>query len=142
MKRPTTKSKALIWNARYSVKNALIDNQHRTICGLLNLLYDSLQKEESLVPIVEIVDQLDDYAVVHFRSEESLIEEEKFPQLEAHRLQHDRYRKKVTELRREFSKISGDMTMDFFLFVKDWWINHILTSDQAYVPYISKNGVD
>ena len=142
MERPTTKSKALTWNDRYSVKNALIDNQHKTIFELLNSLYDSLQNKESLAPIVEIIDRLDDYAVVHFRSEENLMEEKRFPQLEAHKVQHDRFRKKATEFKRDFSEISGDMTIDLFVFLKHWWINHILTSDQAYVPYVSESGDD
>lgn len=74
-----TKSQALKWNDRYSVKNALIDNQHKVIFDLLNSLYDSLQNKDRFVSIVEIMNQLDDYAVTHFESEEQLMEAAEFP---------------------------------------------------------------
>jgi len=113
-----TKSQALKWTDRYSVKNAFIDNQHKGIFNLLNSLYDFLQNKESVLPITEIINQLDDYAVIHFRSEEQLMKAAGFPLLEEHRTQHDGYKKKVDELKSDFSEISGDMTMDLFVFLK------------------------
>lgn len=48
----------------------------------------------------------------------------------------------MAELKSNFLEISGDMTIDVFVFLKEWWLNHILTSDMAYVPYTSEGGGD
>ncbi len=139
MEKPAAKSHALVWKDRYSVRNAEIDRQHRTIFGLLNKLYESLQDKESVAPVAEMLERLSEYAIVHFRSEESLMEANNFPELEAHRTEHNKFRHKVPQLKRDFEQTFGDMTIDVFVFLKDWWINHILTTDQKYVPYISGN---
>jgi hemerythrin len=43
---------------------------------------------------------------------------------------------KLDELKRVAFSSSVMLSQDILQFLKDWWLNHILTMDQDYAPYV------
>ena len=60
----------LHWKQEYSVNIKEIDQQHRKLFDLINLLYDSSLLNEKEDILEKIFVELKDYAFVHFKDEE------------------------------------------------------------------------
>lgn len=54
-----------------------------------------------------------------------------------HQQKHQEYLDHIGQLRRKTME-SQDATFEFFLFLKDWWQNHITQMDLAYAPYLAR----
>jgi hemerythrin len=88
-----------------------------------------------------IIDQLAEYAVVHFRDEEILMEKAGFPMLLGHKMEHSAFVKKVSEFRDGLKVQKILLTFEMLNFMKGWLINHIMDSDQKYSAYLKKAGL-
>ena len=60
--------------------------------------------------------------------------------LREHQLKHREYLDHVVQLRRKTME-SQDVAFEFFLFLRDWWLNHITQMDLAYAPYLAREVV-
>jgi hemerythrin len=133
-----TVAQFILWkDEQHSVSNAEIDGQHKLVFDLLNRMYRTMQDSDSKANVLSILDDLKDYAATHFRREEDLMQKGGFPKLSDHKVLHLNYENKVQELRRQFDQSFNDVFRDVFVFLRDWWLNHIQTADRKYIPYIS-----
>jgi len=57
--------------------------------------------------------------------------------LREHQLKHREYLDHVVQLRRKTME-SQDVAFEFFLFLRDWWLNHITQMDLANAPYLAR----
>jgi len=122
----------LIWQDQMSVGITRIDDQHKTIIAAINKLIDN---EGALVTseiITEVLTELKEYANEHFTLEESYMLKANYPDRENHIKGHVAYRETVDGF---FSDVEGGVynTPDnIFLFLVDWWTDHILNEDIMY----------
>lgn len=125
--------KAFQWMRNFDTGFIEIDQQHRCLVDLINLLGDAVtEKATNSVNIEAIVEELVDYAQSHFREEEDLmavvgIDMEHFV---AHTSAHDGFLRDVLTLY-ETSKLKpkGDF-QDLLDFLVHWLVYHILGADQ------------
>jgi hemerythrin len=128
----------ILWkDEQHSVGNAEIDGQHKRVFDLLNRMYGTMQKSDGTANVLSILDELKDYSATHFRREEDLMQKRGFPKLSEHKVLHLRYEDKIREFGRQFAQSFNDVFPDVFVFLRDWWLNHIQTADRKYIPYIS-----
>lgn len=83
------------WTEAYSVKIALLAQQHQKLFDTVNELDRALRTGEGNSVIDPILGKLVDYARVHFAEEESLMETHNFPGLSTHRTEHEFFRHKI-----------------------------------------------
>ena len=78
------------FDSKYLVGIDRVDREHRQLFEIAARVYDSLgASDEAAEAITDAaVIELLDYTVTHFASEESLMEEAGYPELESHRRQH------------------------------------------------------
>lgn len=121
------------WKQNYSVNNDEIDSHHRKIIQLINALYES-DNEQTIHVVVEELKQYLDY---HFKAEDRIMEEYKYPQIEYHRLEHEGFASQVTKMSNyeAESKLKSGMIVNFLNY---WLIKHILDSDKTLFKYIDK----
>jgi hemerythrin len=64
-----------------------------------------------------------------------------FPEYDVHAKHHARLIGEVQELKAKYA--GGEIRMDISIvnFLKDWIVNHILTEDRKYGPYLNDKGV-
>jgi hemerythrin len=124
------------WKDRYSINYKDIDDQHKVLVGILNQLIDMLDQEASADQVVEIVHQLCQYALTHFTNEERYMEAVGYPGLERQKAQHAAFINRLLELNRTYDATDGGLVEETLEFVKKWFLNHIMESDQDYVPYM------
>lgn len=125
--------KAFQWTRKFDTGFVEIDQQHRYLVDLINLLGDAVtEKSTNSVNIEAIVEDLVDYAQSHFREEEALmglvgIDEGHFT---AHTSAHDGFLRDVLTLY-ETSKLQPtDDFQDLLDFLVHWLVYHILGADQ------------
>ncbi len=124
----------IVWNDRSKLGIPIIDEQHRGIISTINSLYyfiQSGQGEEILRPTMIILEQ---YIKIHFSTEEALLVDAKYPDIEEHFSLHKQFVKKTKKFSiNTFGKKESDMVLKF---LKEWWLGHINKEDRKYIPFV------
>jgi len=122
------------WTPSSDLGIPIIDEQHRGIVSTINTLhYFSSQGKgfEALLPTFKIMEQ---YSILHFDLEETLMRKADFPNYEKHRLAHRELIEKTIAVRNQ-STLYKDPGVALS-FLKEWWINHIRGEDREYINWI------
>jgi hemerythrin len=123
----------IAWKPFYSVGDDSLDAEHKIIIGLINELYAAVVSNTPDVDLKAIADRLVRYTNTHFAHEEQMLLECDFPELQAHKLMHDRLRRRTVDFRNNLTLVTA---RDLLRFLKDWWCGHIQEKDKAYAPYL------
>ena len=128
---------SLEWQSRFSVGHAGVDQDHQSLFTLFNELSEAMRRGHSKAVIASVLDRLLEYAASHFRREEEVMATANYPGLAAHRKEHQAFVAQASQARHAFnSSAANTLAIETLSFVKDWLINHIQKSDQAYAPYV------
>ncbi len=127
----------LEWSDKLSVNVDEIDAQHKKLIELINRLNDAWKNDFKREDVRSVFMELIDYTKYHFSSEEKYMEENGYPDLEAHKKQHEKFVKKLQNLQSKCSYNSKEVYTDLLSFLSNWIVVHIMHSDQEYVPYLS-----
>lgn len=129
---------AFVWNEGYMTGEGIVDTEHQELVRLINLVVEKVSSEMPEEEIRQIMDQLVQYAVFHFRHEEELMEASSCdPRFIAQHVNvHQEFARQVVNMR----KISGAGTgsEDLLRFLTSWLAHHILGIDQAMARQIRK----
>jgi hemerythrin len=128
------------WSPEYSVNINTIDAQHQELVNILNRLFVAVAKREGDKVIASILDALVDYTKTHFALEERLMQQAKYKDLDAHKLEH---RKLIEELDRLCKKHLIDEKPIYFEmlgFLKTWLKDHIQGVDKRYSADLQQAG--
>lgn len=132
----------LEWSDAYSVGNPLLDSQHKRIlamCRTVQILIDDAS-DEGLESFHELLHQMREYAGVHFETEEALLRQCAYPQLNEQRAEHLKYLEDLSDIL--FDAVMGNIDKPLVKrFLTGWWLTHILGSDMAYKDYLSRAGL-
>jgi hemerythrin len=131
----------LKWNPSYSVNIKKIDDQHQIIIGILNRISQCFEPNSSPDNLVNLVDELTNYAQIHFSYEEQLLEKYKYHGLEDQIAEHRMYERKVEDIRVRLAASEDKAKPELIAFVADWWMGHIQGLDQDYSRYMNNCGV-
>ena len=73
-----------------------------------------------------------DYTEFHFLSEEKAMEAAGFSGLEEHRREHEELKKAALEFHERLKQEGESLRAEFYHFLRDWLIHHIVESDMKY----------
>ena len=125
--------KAFQWTRKFETGFVEVDQQHRYLVDLINLLGDATtEKSENSVNIEAIVEDLVDYAQYHFTEEEELmalvgIDVRHFT---THTNAHDSFLRDVLTLYETLKLEQANDFQDLLDFLVHWLVYHILGADQ------------
>ena len=127
----------LDWNNSFSVGITDIDEQHKKLIELINISHDAMMcgKEDNVME--SVLSNLAEYTVYHFTFEEDLMAETGYPQLEQHKIEHEKLKSKLSEIKAENSMSLISSNMRVMAFLQDWLIAHIMASDMHLGEYLS-----
>ena len=132
----------ITWGPQLETGIASIDAQHKRLVDIINELNEGLaagRRDESLGAAF---DELVDYTVVHFTFEEKLLEGNDYDDLENHRREHRVFTDQIKMDRDNFKAGIWEFEQKFLDYLRGWLINHIQSTDRAYVPTLKEAGVD
>lgn len=114
-----------------------IDNQHRKLLSWANFIaFDDADATDQKVS--EALDNLQDYVVYHFQTEEEAMDKYDYGKLERHKKQHSRLMNEVAEL---FSRAKGKETdhgtlTELQYMLTDWIQHHIVEWDKPFAAFL------
>ena len=124
----------IVWNDSSNTGIPIIDEQHRGIISTINSLHYSIRTGEGDKVIKPTLITLEQYIIIHFRTEESLMEHAQYPGFDTHLELHRDLARKTDAIYRN-AQIDGDPDI-VLKFMKDWWLHHINIEDKKYVPHV------
>ena len=116
----------LEWDDKYSVKNYLIDEQHKKLFELANMADNMIGKQTDPVEIKKILVALFEYMRTHFHDEEAYMQSINFPYLSVHKEHH---REIVTEMTFLIKNMKYDFKQQLAIITEQWLLRHILQED-------------
>ena len=120
------------WNKNFETGIDQIDEQHKVLVSLINLMASHLVNQSDIHTLDQIFTELTDYATYHFQSEERIWEEylSGEPCLKGHKDTHGNFISSVIRLKKEEAHKSIDeVTEEILSFLTQWLAYHILDSD-------------
>jgi hemerythrin len=130
----------LDWNKDVILNHTTIDSEHKNMVDDTNELYnlvESEKTEEANALLVKIVEDLKG----HFETEERLMKESKIPYFISHKLEHERFYKKISLLQRKIDAKKVNLSIDDLKFVKIWFLNHMEFKDRQLAEYLIEKNI-
>ncbi|OIR17813.1 cyclic di-GMP phosphodiesterase Gmr [mine drainage metagenome] len=121
------------WNDNFNTGIPKIDEQHKKLAQLLNLLASHVAFQSNIPALNVIFDELAEYAVYHFNSEEKIWDEylANDPIESAHHQFHNSFLTEVLKLKaEENTKPANKVIEEVLAFLTRWLAAHILESDR------------
>jgi len=129
------------WKDEYSVGIDSIDQQHRKLINLINQLSTAVDYSTGEEFEREALAELVEYTKTHFVYEEGLMEDNGYPDFEAHRAQHRAMIAEVGIVLTEYEKDHDKAMSHAVDYLKEWLINHINGTDKQYSSFLIGKGV-
>jgi hemerythrin len=133
--------KVFRWTEAYSVRIALLDQQHQGLFLTVDELNQAMAAGRGNEVLVAVLRKLADYAVIHFAAEESLMEEHDFPGLSTHRAEHEMFRKKLAGFLEDHKGGKRGVPVSLMFFLQGWLKDHVQHADQLYSGFLNARGV-
>ncbi|MBU0985514.1 MAG: bacteriohemerythrin [candidate division Zixibacteria bacterium] len=125
------------WSDKYSVGVDAMDRQHQKLIDMINDLHGAMKKGRGRAIIGEIVNELISYCRLHFSTEERLLAQHSYPDIEQHRIKHQQLVEKVMDMKTELKDDHAPAAHNMMKFLNDWLIQHIMGTDKLYGEYIN-----
>jgi hemerythrin len=129
------------WDNIFSVHIKEIDEQHKKLVHLINSLYDAMKAGQGKDVLHHILAELIDYTKNHFSKEEKMMSQYAYPAAALHKIEHDKFTKKVMTMQKDLEQGNAVLSMDVLQFLKDWLLQHIQKTDKQYSPYLNNKGI-
>ena len=128
------------WSNRYELGLQIIDDQHKELVRLTNALHETCCQGKEFVKsgFQTAVQATVDYVGKHFSAEEKIMQQVNYPHIAEHKLEHEKFVKKVLQDVKDFQEGKTFVPNKFAYFLKDWILGHIALTDKKLVDYLLK----
>ena len=122
----------LVWDRKYESGNQGIDEQHKKLFKLGNLLLHAILTGWPRANIIELMDKLISEVEHHFASEEALLESWDYLEIDKHKRIHQALLDDAKALRDEVDEGTMTYASVIHFFVNDLIVQHIIQEDKRY----------
>ncbi|HID70673.1 MAG TPA: bacteriohemerythrin [Desulfobacterales bacterium] len=126
------------WRDSYSVGVERFDQEHMLLVDLINEMFVIVRDKENISSLNDAISKLINYTKIHFGDEQKALEKINYPQLEEHKVIHQKLLQQVGEFQERIKEEGEVLRTDLYLFVRGWLVNHILTEDVKYSKYFEE----
>ena len=114
-----------------------MDAEHKKLFEIAESAHKLLNDEfiiDKFDYIVKIIEELKDYAEVHFSHEEAYMESIQYKKIFSQKIEHQEFIGKLNQINwEEVEKDQEKTILNILEFLNDWLVNHILYTDKLYV---------
>jgi len=125
---------------KLSVKVGMIDRQHKKMVGMINELYDSVEAKKEKELLAQLLIKLVHYTHYHFATEEKYFKQHNYPELTAHKVQHDQLREQVADLDERYYTGDKMITPEVMKLLNNWLFDHIIGADRKFGQFLNEKG--
>ena len=130
--------KELTWDQTLSVEVPEIDEDHRRLVDLYNILSHAVEEGESAEYIAAVTDELIACTVWHFRHEERLMLKHGYDGLAEHKAEHEELMASAKDLQQKLQDQGKAVSSEEVQFLERWLMGHIYGADMPMGAYLSK----
>jgi|SRR5471030_2389817 len=118
----------------YKIGVEQIDEQHKKLFELADQAYRLLKDDFSLDKydkIVDIINELKEYTIFHFKSEEDYMESINYKKLFTQKIEHEKFIKAIEGVDlRHIDENQDESLVKILNYLNDWLTEHILKNDK------------
>ncbi|MES9868083.1 MAG: bacteriohemerythrin [Sedimenticola sp.] len=129
--------KDLVWDNTLSVGIDEIDEDHRRLVELFNILKHSIASGDTASYIEAVLEELISCTVWHFKHEERLMLKHGYEDFQEHKSEHQELIESAKELQQEFLKKAAELSGEEIQFLEHWLTGHIYGADMALGNYLN-----
>lgn len=126
------------WNEMYSVGVKELDDQHKKLFTLISEIEQMSTKEDYKTAVYIALDELMEYVMIHFHTEEIYMKSAEYPEFDAHYKKHQKISQDVNE-RVNYMMNKETTALDLVKihnFLVEWLKDHILGDDLKYKNFV------
>ncbi|MBF0183626.1 MAG: bacteriohemerythrin [Magnetococcales bacterium] len=123
------------WHPELSVAVPQLDNDHQRLIDMINALYSALKHNQGQAVLTTIIESLIDYSKTHFAREEQHMTRIGYPELAAHRQEHQAFIERVMQFMHKQQEDPFALSSAMLHYLRKWLLQHIQGSDKAYCRF-------
>lgn len=119
-----------------------MDGPHGEAERLFGEIFRLIREGSDRHAVCDVVERLNRVLVDHFQAEEGAMGEAGYPDLPAHRAQHDEFLKYFNRLRQRAQCVGTASELDrhTLQYLHDWFFNHLREADQRLASHLRGSG--
>lgn len=129
------------WTENNEISVPSVDEQHKILFEILNRLHESVSGGLEQSAVAAVLDDLVEYTVYHFNTEEELFQAVGYPLLQEHKEEHDKLTRQAVELQQQLKAGSATISFEVLDFLYDWLTDHTTGLDMEFGNYIREKGI-
>lgn len=130
------------WSSKIETGIKKFDDQHKELVRLLNKFYTAVNEGRSKTVLGEVLNELANYTVYHFQSEEDAFRQFNFPDKDEHIRIHKDLVNQVLKVIKDFESGKDVVSINLLQFLKEWVVKHIMGDDMKYGRYFKEIGAN
>jgi len=125
----------------FSTDIPVIDEQHRMISDIINLLSIAVKKNKSRENILKLLRGYMDYGNNHRAMEEEMMKKNGYPDLSRHASDHRELKNNMENLYKRVSDDNLIISQEIGKCIKDWHDCHVEIQDRAMALFLKEKGL-
>jgi hemerythrin-like metal-binding protein len=117
------------------------DEEHTRLVEIINRFHAAVKAGEGGAVIQSNLEELSEFARMHFTNEEAILALHEYPELEEHRTIHNNLLDQLGRLDKKTVSDSITSQYELLQFMLDWLMNHTRDVDRKYGPFLNSKGV-
>lgn len=130
--------KDIVWGHVLSVGVDEIDEDHRKLVNIFNILNHAVTDGESSEYLAAVLEELVNCTVWHFSHEERLMLKYGYQGIEEHKATHRELIESAKEMQQNLLQAKKSMSDEDIEVLERWLTGHILTDDMRLGAYLSQ----
>lgn len=126
------------WTDDLSVGSETIDEEHKTLIGVVNQLHEAIEKGSDRRTIGDLLGRLAEFVAIHFAEEEQIMRRVRYPGIDQHIQHHGALLDQLGELFHQFEVGNIDVTPRTTEFLSDWVLIHLKSQDRELGNYLNQ----
>ncbi len=130
-----------VWRKELELGITSIDNQHKKLLEIGNRINDMLvvhgDGDDDYNEIMEVIAELKDYTIYHFKTEEDLFIKYNYSECNHHKKEHDGFIEYINSI--NFNSTEDNQIIfltELLKKIMNWVFHHVITSDYMYKDFL------
>lgn len=135
-----------LWKKEFELGINSIDEQHKKLLDIGNRINDLLihheEGDDNFSEIYTVIEELKEYTVYHFDTEEELFVKYKYPDYDKHKKEHDAFIEYIESV--DLNHVDGnqkEFLKQLLEKIVQWVFKHIISTDFLYKDHLLANKV-
>ncbi|MDE2402029.1 MAG: hemerythrin family protein [Burkholderiales bacterium] len=125
------------WAADLVIDNGPIDVDHQHLVNMVNELHTATSQGSGQEVVGQLLDQLLSDTEQHITREEQIMAALKFPRLDAHQREHQKFVAELHALQKKYAQGSLTTASQLSTLLRDWLSLHIRRSDREIRDFLT-----